>query len=180
MRQFLPLGLLLLLLFISCFGCESDLTTGEVISAEENAPDTTPEDEVSGGITPFANAALTLVNNVRSTGCDCGNQRMPPVGALALHPQLTVAAQAHSEDQARMQQMQHAGSDGSSVGTRVTRAGFTWRSVGENVAWNYPDVEAVVAAWLSSPGHCTNIMNANYQYMGMGEEDLYWTQVFAR
>lgn len=76
--------------------------------------------------------------------------------------------------------MQHKGSDGSTVGVRLTRAGFTWRSVGENVAWNYPNVEAVVAGWLSSPGHCLNIMNANFQYMGMGETDRYWTQVLAK
>lgn len=105
---------------------------------------------------------------------------MPVVSPLSLHPDLNAVAEAHSEDQAAMGRVQHNGSDGSTVSTRLTRAGFTWRSVGENVAWNYPDVDAVITGWLASPGHCRNIMNANFEYMGIGEEDLYWTQVFAR
>lgn len=135
---------------------------------------------VAEDFAPFATATLALINDVRRAGCDCGDQTMPSVPTLSLHPQLNVAAQLHSDDQAAMGVMQHKGSDGSTVGVRLTRAGFTWRSVGENVAWNYPNVEAVVAGWLSSPGHCLNIMNANFQYMGMGETDRYWTQVLAK
>ena len=105
---------------------------------------------------------------------------MPPVPPVSLNAKLTSAARSHSEDQAQMRQMRHRGSDGSKVGIRVTRAGYAWRAVAENIAWNYPDVDAVFTGWLSSPGHCRNIMGANYTLMGIAEEDLYWTQVFAR
>jgi uncharacterized protein YkwD len=179
LRQFLPLSLLLCLL-ISCSACESDLSTGEVVLQGDDETAAGVDDPTTGDFAPFAIATLSLINEVRSTGCQCGDENMPAVPVLGLHPQLTAAAQSHSEDQAAMGQMQHRGSDGSTVSVRLTRAGFTWRSVGENVAWNYPDVEAVIAGWLSSAGHCRNIMNADYRYMGMGEEDLYWTQVFAR
>lgn len=174
LRQLLPL--FLLALFFSCTGCETDLVTGDSFpDEEENNPVSAP-----AGFDAISLRTLELVNQTRQAGCKCGSQTMPPVAPVTLNAKLTTAARNHSADQARMDQMQHEGSDGSQVGTRVTKAGYTWRAVAENVAWNYPDVDAVYAGWLSSPGHCRNIMGANYTVMGMAEKDLYWTQVFAR
>lgn len=173
-------ALCLFLLLFAC-GCETDIVTGDPVT--ETAE---PETEASTPSTPnttastLETAALAAVNDVRSTGCICGNTQMPPVPSLQLDAKLTIAAQAHSEDQARNGKMQHQGTDGSNVGERVTRAGFSWRSVGENVAWNYRDVDHVMQGWLGSEGHCKNLMSANFTHMGMGEKDLYWTQVFAR
>ena len=76
--------------------------------------------------------------------------------------------------------MGHVGSDGRRVADRLSDAGFTWRGVAENVAWNQRSVEQVVNAWKGSTGHCKNIMNPDYEYMGFAVEDWYWTQVFAR
>lgn len=176
LRQITPF-LLLLALFISCTGCETDLSTGVPVLDE-------PTTTVSGADNPADESMrvliLSLVNDNRRNGCRCGGVAMPPVAPLSLNAKLTAAARIHSADQARMQRMQHKGSDGSNVGDRVTRAGYTWQRVGENVAWNYPDAEAVMAGWLGSAGHCQNLMNANFTEMGMAETDLYWTQVFAR
>jgi uncharacterized protein YkwD len=173
LRLLVPL--FLLALFFSCTGCETDLATGASI------PDQVEDDVTSSGdFDDISLRTLELVNQIRREGCKCGNQNMPSVPTLALNSSLTAAAQNHSDDQARIKSMQHQGSDGSNVGIRVTRAGYTWRAVAENVAWNYPNVDAVFAGWLASPGHCLNIMDANYTVMGMAEEDLYWTQVFAR
>jgi len=171
-----------LTLFVSCSGCETDLATGQSPVEE---PTVAAEDEPAAagndGVTDAtALAALDLVNEVRAAGCTCGNRRMPAVGPLTLHARLMTAAALHSADQARRGKMTHTGGDGSKVGARLTRAGYSWRAVGENVAWNYPDVDAVVAGWLASPGHCRNIMNADYTVMGIGERELYWTQVLAR
>lgn len=174
MRQLAPL--FLLAVFFSCTGCETDLSSGDPILDQVDDDIITP----SGDFDDISQRTLALVNQVRSEGCTCGSQNMPSVSPLSLNVELTVAARSHSADQAQMRKMQHQGSDGSNVGIRVTRAGYNWRAVAENVAWNYPDVDAVFAGWLSSPGHCRNIMSADYTLMGMAEEDLYWTQVFAR
>lgn len=53
----------------------------------------------------------------------------------------------------------------------------------ENVAWNYPSAEAVVAAWMDSPGHRANILNCSYTRIGTGhatsaDGEPYWTQQF--
>ena len=156
MLMFRILALLLLLaLLVTCTGCETDLVTGDptdkpdvVVPADDlTAPASTPT---------VALTTLDLVNAQRAAGCRCGSQQMPPVAALRLNDQLMAAARAHSADQANMDRMQHQGSDGSSVGQRVTRTGYRWRAVAENVAWNYPTAAAVVEGWFASPGHCRN------------------------
>ncbi|MGA3488329.1 CAP domain-containing protein [Micromonosporaceae bacterium DT55] len=117
---------------------------------------------------------LTLVNAERAKA-GCGN--------LSAHSRLTTAAQRHSEDQAAHRNMAHEGSDGSNVGTRVTRAGYTWRAVAENVAMGYRTHAEVMQGWMNSPGHRRNILNCTYRHLGVGVAEgggsLYWTQVFA-
>jgi uncharacterized protein YkwD len=60
----------------------------------------------------------------------------------------------------------HTGSDGSSAGQRAAAAGYVWRSLGENIAAGQPSVAAVMGSWMASPGHCANIMRANYKDIG--------------
>lgn len=97
---------------------------------------------------------------------------------------LVAAAQAHSEDQARRGEMSHVGGDGSSVGVRVDRAGYPWRSVAENVALGPSTPLEAMNAWMDSPGHRGNILSASNTQIGIGvamgaDGRLYWTQVFA-
>lgn len=54
--------------------------------------------------------------------------------------------------------------------------------VGENVAFGYPTAEAVVNAWLNSPGHLANI-EGNFTHSGFGvieapDGRVYFTQLF--
>lgn len=42
------------------------------------------------------------------------------------------------------------------------------RMVGENVAYGYSSGSAVTAAWMNSPGHRANILNAGYRLLGVG------------
>lgn len=169
-----PLYLLLLLLFAAC---GTDVTTGDAPS-DVTQPDVN-NDAPGDASSPTAQAVLDLVNAWRTQGCNCGGQNMPPVPALTLNSQLNQAASNHSNDQAAMRNMQHVGSDGSQVGERVSRTGYSWQRVGENIAWNYRSPEAVVDGWVNSAGHCRNMMNANYRHMGLAVRDWYWTQVFA-
>ncbi|MFF2204921.1 CAP domain-containing protein [Streptomyces sp. NPDC058145] len=99
---------------------------------------------------------------------------------LTLNATLTKAAQAHSQDMAAHQNMSHTGSDGSSPGDRITSAGYTWSSYGENVAYGYSTAEQVMAGWMSSPGHRANILNCAFKEIGVGlaQPNSYWTQDF--
>lgn len=58
--------------------------------------------------------------------------------------------------------------------------GITYSYAGENIAMGYATPEAVVRAWMNSPGHRANILNANYTALGVGyvKDGGYWTQWF--
>lgn len=131
------------------------------------------------GYGPVAQRILELVNAERARGAVCGGDRMAPAAALTLEPHLVAAARAHSADQAGHAFMGHVGSDGSRVGDRVTRAGYRWSLVAENVAWNQPTPEVVVTAWMGSPAHCSAIMLPEVRHLGAAEEELFWTLVVA-
>lgn len=51
--------------------------------------------------------------------------------------------------------------------------------VGENIAFGYGSVEAVMNAWMNSEGHRSNILDEDFEYIGIGIiNDRYWTQLF--
>ena len=124
------------------------------------------------GLSAELQQVVDLVNQERAkAGCQ----------ALTVNDKLTLAAQRHSQDQADHRTMTHDGSDGSDVGNRLDRVGYTWRAYGENVAWNQQSPAAVMAAWMSSPGHRANILNCSFTEIGVGvarSNGPYWTQDF--
>ncbi|SCG62971.1 CAP domain-containing protein [Micromonospora humi] len=114
---------------------------------------------------------------------DIVNQERAKAGckALTVNSKLTLAAQRHSQDQADHKKMSHDGSDGSDVGQRLDRVGYTWRAYGENVAWNQQSPAAVMDAWMNSEGHRANILNCSFTQIGVGvarSNGPYWTQDF--
>jgi len=133
-----------------------------------------------------AQRVLELVNEARSEERRCGRRRLRAAGALTMAASLTRAAAAHAADMAAHEFVGHGGSDGSEAGERVSRAGYSWRAIGENVAAGQLDAETVVREWLDSPGHCANIMAPQFTEMGVAfvaapQSDLriFWAQVFA-
>jgi uncharacterized protein YkwD len=147
-------------------------TSAEKTSAPKSTATASPSTPAS--TTPASgNVAriVELVNNERSkAGCS----------PVALNATLSKAAQAHSEDMASHQNMSHTGSDGSNPGDRITRAGYTWSTYGENVAYGYSTPEQVMAGWMSSAGHKANILNCSFKEIGVGlaQPNDYWTQDF--
>ena len=110
------------------------------------------------------------------------NQRLPLVEADMA---LAEAAQVHSEDLAGWGNLSHQGSDGSTFVARVERTRFDGTPRAENVAWNLPTAEAVVAAWDRSPGHQQNMLLADVTHVGIGfacspTKGRFWTMVLGR
>ncbi len=108
--------------------------------------------------------------------------RVPP---LKLSPILSRAALAHAKDMSAHKLFEHRGSDGSMPADRALRAGYNWMAVGENIAEGAATAEIVVQGWLDSPGHCVNIMGAQFREMGLAyftdfahKGDIYWAQTF--
>ncbi len=143
-------------------------------------PDLPAEPDPDPGVPTVATRLLAAVNSARAAGATCGGVWQAPVAPLTQNELLVQAAQGHSDDMLAHGSMSHTGSDGSGPGDRISRTGYRASWWGENVAWNYRSVEQVMAGWLGSAGHCTNIMNPNFTEFGAGEAGYYWTQVFAR
>lgn len=132
-----------------------------------------------------AEHVLTLVNAARAAPRRCGRQEFAAAAPLAIAPALMAAASLHSLDMAGRGSLSHDGSDGSTSGERMTRAGYVWRAAGENIASGQRDAETVVRGWLDSPGHCATLMDARFTETGIAfalaqnkNPAVYWTQVF--
>lgn len=124
-----------------------------------------------------ASAVLEEVNALRSSGCQCpGGRYYAPAPALQPNQQLEIAAQAHADDMYRKRYFSHKGADGSDFSDRISRAGYRWSAIGENIAKGYPTAHAVVEAWRKSKDHCPNMMNPGFRDMGVGNAGPYWVQ----
>ena len=152
--------------------------------------DNNDEEEVNGdcSLTAEDRSMLETVNEVRAQARVCGSygsySAVPP---LAWNCKLEAAAMGHSMDMGINNFFSHTGSEGQSVGTRATNAGYAWSSVGENIAAGVPlsSVGAVVETWVNSPGHCANLMRSSFTELGASkysnsssDYNVYWTQVF--
>ena len=116
---------------------------------------------------------VALVNKERAdAGC----------GPLTEDPLLNKAAQGHSEDMAARDFFDHTNPDGADPGQRITAAGYTWSTYGENIAKGQQTPEAVMDSWMNSPGHRANILNCSFKDIGVGIHDgsggPWWTQNF--
>lgn len=135
---------------------------------------------------PIQLEMLRLVNEVRSTGYDCGPEGVfGPTQSLTWDDALAAAAARHSNDMSQADMFDHTGSDGTTVADRALDAGYDFHVIGENIAAGYVSVSEVHSAWLSSPGHCANIMNPLFEEFGSALREnpqsfygTYWTQVF--
>lgn len=91
---------------------------------------------------------------------------------LAVSDKLTAAAQRHSTDMATYGFVDHTGSDGSTMDSRIRASGYGfWRNFGiwgENIyggqtatvddAWNF---------WINSQAHRSNLINTRYREIGV-------------
>ena len=131
---------------------------------------------------------LAGVNRARAQARTCGTQAFAPAPPVTWNGRLALAALGHSSNMAEVRYFSHNEKDGSDPADRATRAGYTWRLVGENIASGNRSPQEAVQAWLDSPGHCANIMNPGFTEMGAAyainpaneNRTPYWTQVFAK
>lgn len=128
---------------------------------------------------------LAAVNQARAQARSCGSSSAPAVATVAWDCKLQQAAQGHSQDMADNGLFDHTGSNGLGPGDRVTNAGYSWRTVSENIAAGQTSIEQVMSGWLASPGHCSNIMSGSVTQLGASRVSSstasdYWTQNFAR
>lgn len=130
--------------------------------------------------------ALAKVNAARAVGRLCGTTWYPAAPPLAWNEALARAATAHSLDMATQNYFSHTSLDGRSFVDRIEAQGYAdWRAVAENISAGRSTMDATIASWLQSSGHCRNIMNPRYKDYGVSvayksgsRYGTYWTQDF--
>ena len=129
--------------------------------------------------------ALALINQARAHARRCGSTPFEPAPALVLNASLEHVAQQYARDMATYGYMAHTGRDGSSPAQRITRSGYRWRAVGENLASGIMKPEDAVAGWLHSTEHCANLMDPAFRQMGLAyavnsrsDAGVYWALEF--
>lgn len=111
------------------------------------------------------------------------NEERAKVGLkpLTIKENVTEAAQIRAVECTTM--FSHTRPNGTSFVTALKEAGVSYRGAGENIAWGQKTPEAVMEAWMNSPGHRANILNEKYTTIGVGYYQNsagvnYWSQLF--
>jgi uncharacterized protein YkwD len=109
-------------------------------------------------------------------------------GPVTEHPVLNDVAQRYAQQMAEDDFFDHESPDGSTLAHRIEAVDYAYRVVGENLAAGYSSAQAVVDNWMQSDEHRQNLLNCEFEDIGVGyvflEEDLgqevwnhYWIQV---
>lgn len=117
-------------------------------------------------------ALLAMLNRERSAN------HLP---ALTMESHLLLSARRHDLAMARSDDMSHQVAGESSLGTRVTRAGYNWTWTGENIGWNSDMSQQGVLELeqlmynekAPNDGHRQNILSTHYSNIGV---DVYFDQ----
>lgn len=128
---------------------------------------------------------LQAINAARGQARQCGGQNFGNAPALTWSASLGSVAEGHSRDMANNNYFDHKGRDGSTPGDRAELGGYTFQQIGENIAAGQGNARKVVDSWLSSPGHCANLMNPQFRELGAAyaadpksDAGIYWTALF--
>ena len=145
-------------------------------SEPENEEPTEPEKEEPSGqendpAAAFEQEVIRLVNEERA------KQNLP---ALTENKTLSSLARLKSQDMHDKGYFDHTSPTYGSMEDMLGKAGVRWGAIGENIAMGQRTPQQVVDAWMNSPGHRANILNAAYQQIGVGycAQGNIWTQMF--
>jgi uncharacterized protein YkwD len=135
----------------------------------------------------FVAQVLQLTNEARARGATCGGTVYAPAAPLELNVKLSSAAQGHAADMAAKNYFSHTSADGRTFDARINAAGYLWFALGENIAAGQQTPQAVMNSWLTSPGHCADMLNPDFTEIGIGyaftaggNYHHYWVQDFGK
>lgn len=154
------------------FSCAKD-DVGPSPSIDSFFEETEVED-FSLEMSDFERETLDLINEFRAEENNCGGEIMAIAEPLQWHPNLDAAAEAHAVDMYDNNVLTHTGSDGSTLGERLTRANYIASRWGENVAKGPQTPAQAVEAFKNSPAHCKVMSSPNYKQVGIAKMGDYW------
>jgi hypothetical protein len=89
-------------------------------------------------------------------------------GTLNLNTELDNAAQAKANNMVALNYWSHDTPSGQPPWVFITAAGYNYSVAGENLAYGFNTSQDVITAWMASPEHRANILDAQYKDVGFG------------
>jgi len=89
------------------------------------------------------------------------------LGALSTNAALNQAATAKAAHMFQNDYWAHIAPDGTSPWTFIKNAGYRYTIAGENLARDFEDSGSMMTAWMNSPTHRENIVNAKFSQIGV-------------
>ena len=125
----------------------------------------------STSVSAYENKVLQLVNAERQKA---------GLPALKMDESLRNVARKKSQDMQAKKYFSHTSPTYGSPFDMMKKFGITYKTAGENIAMGQKTPEAVVKAWMNSPGHRANILKRGFTHIGVGyvANGSYWTQMF--
>ncbi|QOS98850.1 hypothetical protein JNUCC42_20815 [Brevibacterium sp. JNUCC-42] len=103
------------------------------------------------------------------------------VPALRWNEKAAFTARSHSIDMQRNQYFDHiSATTGLSPFDRLKKNGLTYQIAGENISAGFPDAIEAYQSWLNSLGHRKNVLEKQFEELGVGVSADYFTENFVK
>ncbi|CCF16184.1 SCP-like extracellular family protein [Brevibacillus laterosporus GI-9] len=141
--------------------------TGEAPNFTPPTPDAKSQEEINRAM---ERQILDLTNVMRY------RYQIPP---LRWNEKAAITARNHSIDMQRNQYFDHiSATTGLSPFDRLKKNGLSYRMAGENIAAGFPDAIEASQSWLNSLGHRKNVLEKQFEELGVGVFSDYFTENF--
>lgn len=108
---------------------------------------------------------LTQVGIIQWTNSQREKEGLPP---LKESSRLNTSAVRKAEDMLAKQYFEHISPSGEEIDDLAEKVGYEFIAIGENLALgDFQDDETLVQGWMDSSGHRENILNSQYQEIGV-------------
>lgn len=152
-----------------------------------NIPSTTPKPTTPTPTTPAEPSVPSDIKSLESEVVRLVNDERAKAGRSSLteNNELSRIARLKSEDFVKNNYFSHNSPTYGSPFDMMKQYGINFTSAGENIASGQRNAEEVMKYWMASSGHRENILDPNYNQIGVGvakdsQGRLYWTQMFIR
>lgn len=151
-----------------------------IIAPVVSSPRLIPVESVQPREIYYNNSLVFTLTNKEREGAD--------LSSLSPNKLLDQVANLRADDIFDNQYFEHESLDGRSATDLAVKVGYDYYLIGENLALgNFTNEAEIISAWMDSPGHRHNILNAKYQELGVsikrgifdGEAVTIAVQIFA-
>lgn len=153
-----------------------------VVKGEKNSDEKKSSSSSSANTDGSSGFTEADMDDIRTEELNLINLKRSDAGV----PQLLQNAVLNQAAQIRANEIKikfdHVRPNGDECFSAATDLGYEAFRIAENIAFGHNSVEDAVTAWMNSEGHRGNILNADYNEVGIGffESDgvKYWVQIF--